>query len=81
MTRAWTVVQEQIMWSEGLKGGCWVSVARLVTAQSVKGDILVQSWVRFAAQTKFEEICNVWVVPNNSAVCNSGRLLKSDVSD
>lgn len=57
----------------------WVPVGKLITAQYVKDNILLQPGVRYAAGKSFERICNS-VVAQNSYMYGSARFLKLDVS-
>lgn len=58
-----------------------MSVAKWITDQPVKGDVILESWVQFAAQISFNEFARYWSSQMNS-VCdiNIIHLLKLDVS-
>lgn len=60
-----------------LNGGWWAFVAKSITAQSIKDEILVQFLFQFSAQTSQKK--NILFIPDNS-VYNNARLQKSDVS-
>lgn len=46
-----------------LKGGWTAFMVKLITAQSIKHDILLESWIQFGVD-KFEGICSVFVAPD-----------------
>lgn len=60
-------------------GGWQAFVAKSLTVQSVRDDILLEPWVWFAVRISLKEIATHWPSQTNSMYANS-HLLKSDVS-
>lgn len=60
-----------------LMGRWWAFVAKSTTVQSVKGGVLLESWVQFAAPTSLKKFVMCWPF---SSVYDSAHLQKLDVS-